>query len=234
MNTIKTLLLLVGILLCVAFANVQDVAKIRPVVVNLKEGNPVCGNLVSADQDTLTVEVGGARTAIDLDAVTGVAFLPGKTKAGLTSKGTVRAKRLSEALTSLYLDQMLVKANVDGELKLSIFATQNGRDTSELNTVELHLFLTGNNQIFRDATRLTLTLDGEQFASEETIRYEPQAVCGFYSEHLSSSLSPNMFLRLASARKVEAQVGSIKFELTDEQLSSLRDMVKLASTGGFK
>jgi hypothetical protein len=78
------------LLTCVASAQSQTSAPSpsRLVVVNLTDGDPIRGNLISTDANNIYVEVNGITKSVALDKVTMIIFAPAQPRTGYCQVNT--------------------------------------------------------------------------------------------------------------------------------------------------
>ena len=215
------------IFICIAYTDGQDTAYKRRVVINVKEGDPICGSFILADTDVVKVDVEGIQRTIRLDEVINIVFLIGRSQVGRATKGEINIKRLSPTVSFVQLKRMFVVPNLEGELEMAIFSAYNEQRPSGPERAEIHLFSAAYEERFNREARLTLLINGEQLTLGEMTKTETRNVCGIYNEHTLIDLQTNTLLRIANAKRLQIQVDSIKFELTEEQISMVRELLRL-------
>jgi hypothetical protein len=93
-----------------------------------------------------------------------------------------------------------------------------------MNEVMLLFGMTARGEVCPRRCQLALTVDGERFNFEVEGQSKP-ASNGTISQTVSFWLKPQAFRRLAAARDVDVQVGSVAFSLTERQMAGLRQML---------
>ena len=98
------------------------------------------------------------------------------------------------------------------------------RSAGTMNEVMLLFGMTARGEVCPGRCQLTLTVDGERSSFEVELQSKP-AGNGVLSQTVSFWLKPQSFRRLAAARNVDVEVGSVAFRLTARQMEGLRQML---------
>ncbi len=98
------------------------------------------------------------------------------------------------------------------------------RSAGTMNEVMLFFGMTAQGEVCPRRCQLTLTVDGERSNFEVEVQSKP-AGNGALSQTVSFWLRPQSFRRLAAARNVDVQIGSVTFRLTNRQSEGLRQML---------
>ncbi len=98
------------------------------------------------------------------------------------------------------------------------------RSIGTMNEVMLLFGMTARGEVCPRRCQLMLTVDGERSNFEVEVQSKP-AGNGVLSQTVSFWLKPQAFRRLAAARNIDVQVGSVTFRLTDRQMEGLRQML---------
>lgn len=94
--------------------------------------------------------------------------------------------------------------------------------------IELYLVSESKAQRFGESRDLTLMCDGKPFPLTSRINYQTlNEGRGLVFESLRVSLSHEDLRGVAEARRVAARIGASEFELTENHLESLRELVSL-------
>jgi len=98
------------------------------------------------------------------------------------------------------------------------------RDIGTMNEVMLFFGMSAKSPICPDKCLLTMIMDGERSSREVQIQIKP-ATDGSLSQSVSIWLTPQSFRKLAAARRVDVQIASVSFRLTERQMEGLRKMI---------
>lgn len=110
-------------------------------------------------------------------------------------------------------------------LHLSAFGIYSGQTLTAPEGITLVLSSTSEDWFFLKGGRgLRAILNGEERLDLGTMdRANGTIRSGFVTEQLSLEITPKLLIKLATAKKIEMQLGSVEFELTETQIDDLYD-----------
>lgn len=97
------------------------------------------------------------------------------------------------------------------------------RNAGTMNEVMLFFGMAAREQVCPGRCQLTLTADGERESFEVEVQSQPNG--DTLGQTASVWLKPQAFRRLASASRIEVQIGGVAFRLTARQMEGVRQMV---------
>jgi hypothetical protein len=103
------------------------------------------------------------------------------------------------------------------------------RNAGTMNEVMLFFGMAAREQVCPGRCQLTLTADGERESFE--VELQSQTNGDTLGQTASLWLKPQAFRRLASASRIEVQIGGVAFRLTARQMEGLRQMVPFLKEG---
>jgi hypothetical protein len=156
------------------------------------------------------------RVAVGVVLVSSV--LPGLSGLAAGQKGKLQVKydRFKD-LTTVTVPAMRLTGSVLRGLMATVIGTHDGERRAAPKEVGLLFFSFSDTTQFDDETiSLIFLVDGERINASDVKRVERSYSSGSYHEGVFAPMSAAMLKRLADAKSVEGQLGSIEFKLKPE------------------
>jgi hypothetical protein len=145
----------------------------------------------------------------------------------------VRYDKLKDKTRVRLLGMQVEGTLLDGLQMSLLFVIKGERTTKPVSQVTLIMTSTSKDwRYLTGSTSLRAIVDGQMVELGKLPRTRSEVGQGYVIEHLLKKVPGEIVLRLASSKKLEMQLGDLKFAITPQQLAIIRDFAaRITGTG---